>query len=134
MDNKNKQDNKKPTTFQQQSKPPPKQQSYNMQLTYYNSNKKYENAKTPLQLLDEQGEMVTNKEGVRIEPGDIKDIDDLDKARHIKGHIYKLKDNKVEYVKTLAKEKEILELAEKKDSKLKKLVEEYMADFKEEVL
>ena len=45
MDNKNKQDNKKPTTFQQQSKPPPKQQSYNMQLTYYNSNKKYENAK-----------------------------------------------------------------------------------------
>lgn len=97
-------------------------------------NKKYENTKTPLQLLDEQGEIVTNKEGIRIEPGDIKDIDDLDKARHIKGHIYKLKDNKVDYVKTLAKEKEILEVAEKKDSKLRKLVEEYMADFKEEVL
>lgn len=95
-------------------------------------NKKYENTQTPLQLLDEQGEFITNKEGTITKPEEIKNINDFDKVKHIKGYIYKLKDNKIEYVKTLSKEKEILEVSEKIGSKLKNLVEQYMASFKEE--
>jgi hypothetical protein len=85
-------------------------------------NKKYEHTDTLIPILDNNGEPAVSKSGERIMKN-YSEVDDHDKVMHSMALIHKFKNNQVEYVGQLSREKELLEMAEAKGSNLKKLIE-----------
>jgi hypothetical protein len=86
-------------------------------------NTKYSNTDTIIPLLDESGNPVLDINDKRVML-DFKKIDDFDKKRHIRGLVHSFDNNLVDYVLKLSKEKELLEVADKNGSSIKKLVDE----------
>jgi hypothetical protein len=91
-------------------------------------NNKYSNTDTIIPLLDESGNPVVDINDKRVII-DFKQIDDFDKKRHIRGLVHSFDGNLVDYVLKLSKEKELLEVANKNGSNIKKLVDECVKIF-----
>lgn len=90
-------------------------------------NEKYANEGV-IQLLDEKGEALKDKEGNRIEPVLFEKIDDKSKQAHIRGLLYSLTQNPVNFTSKVLKEKEILEAVKTKGFDLKGMIEKYRED------
>ena len=76
-----------------------------------------------VQLLDEKGEALVDKNNKRVEPVEFTKIDRHNKEVYIKGLLYSFTLNPVNLVEKVSKEMALLEVAEREGSNLKKFVE-----------
>lgn len=91
-------------------------------------NKKYSNNENfhGTTLLDEDGQPVKTKDEKRVLFTSLEDVNDFDKARHMRGLFKMFNENTNDYVNKLSKETATLDLFEEKGSNIKDMINEYM--------
>lgn len=90
-------------------------------------NRKYKDGFHGLTLLDESGLPAENFENEKVFVKNFEEIDEFSKKRHMRGFLKQL-DTKVDYVKKISEEKEIIDLLKEKGSNLDILIKEYLKE------
>ena len=87
-------------------------------------NEKYKNSGV-VQLLDAQGGSLIGMDGKRIEPVEFEKIDSINKQNHIRGLLYKLTLNSVDFVDKLSQETDLLRVLKVNGVDLERMIYEY---------